>query len=265
MAKKKHNKSLVDMVFTQGWGDDYACCITNNSGFLYGVSSSRIPCKSNHKIDFVDNDYKNYNHEKHKRFVESAKPKYATVVDLFTPEQSLELGIKHYELDSVLKMAEELKNYAEHIIVIPKYDCIDDIPDEYILGYSVPTSYGKTTVPVERFAHRKVHLLGGSPKRQYLLWAMLPDSVVSIDSNYLRVVSKYSRITNFHLINKVLGTSFPESEGVQLKDLGFGNVMNPFYVSFTINIGFYQALFSKHPRDFDLTVEINKLKGKLYD
>ena len=50
------------------------------------------------------------------------------------------------------------------------------------LGYSVPTAYGGTDVPLSEFGRRPVHLLGGSPEKQLELARMM--NVRSADQNY---------------------------------------------------------------------------------
>jgi uncharacterized protein DUF6610 len=54
------------------------------------------------------------------------------------------------------------------------------IPKEYLLGYSVPTKYGGTTIHPKWF-RRGVHLLGGRPDVQRQLARLM--RVVSIDCN----------------------------------------------------------------------------------
>jgi hypothetical protein len=85
----------------------------------------------------------------------------------------------------VLAEAEELECWATHVIVVPKCrrltaQDILRIPRRFVIGYSVPTSYGATTLD-PRFFRRPVHLLGGRPDVQRKLAAEMP--VVSFDCN----------------------------------------------------------------------------------
>lgn len=145
--------------------DGTMCCIAEKIGWNIGFRSCNPPRCKNHKVLFIDQEFHSF-YEAHKeedtfRFkqlwaehreqVRIWKPKYATIPDIFD-----ERG-----LDLALKMAAELENYSEYQILIPKYDCIDDIPEKYIVGYSVPTTYGGTEIDIERFKGRKIHLLGG--------------------------------------------------------------------------------------------------------
>ena len=111
---------------------------------------------------FVDQNWKKPNRTKYIQSVQSIKPTMATVIDIESPTQ----------FNEALSWAEEIASSVEYIIMIPKISgIIQDIPysihgAQVILGYSVPTKYGATSVPLWEFKDRHVHLLGGSPKRQ---------------------------------------------------------------------------------------------------
>ena len=136
-------------------------------------------------LTFIDNEFKAYDHEHHKRIVGMHHPKYATTRDLMTRKQCAALGIDYYDFETVMAQAEEMRDLCENVIVIPKYDCIKDIPDHFVLGYSVPTSYGGTPLPAKKFRGRRVHLLGGSWKSLLGYLALLGDDVVSFDTNWI--------------------------------------------------------------------------------
>jgi hypothetical protein len=171
------------------------CCMACEAGFYYGIQSGNKVCKYHsekwHKILFIDNNYKDYDHQKHLDYIIEYKPKYATTRDLMTKEQCESLGITYYDFDTVMVMAEEIEKYADNVIIIPKYDCLDDIPERYVLGYSVPTSHGGTPLPIEMFSGRRIHLLGGSWKNQLTHYEKVKDDVVSIDHNYISSISRY--------------------------------------------------------------------------
>ena len=168
---------------------------------MYGIRSSDVQTNGKgvcpiaatskrHKVQFVDNDFHDYNHAHHAEIVRQYLPKYATVRDIMMPEQCTAAGIKYYPLEQVMDWAAEIAEYAQNVIVIPKYDCLDQIPDRYMLGYSVPTSYGGTPLPVEMFKGRRVHLLGGSWKAQLAHMAVLGDDVVSLDNNHVSLIGE---------------------------------------------------------------------------
>jgi hypothetical protein len=106
------------------------------------------------------------------------RPHQATVLDLEREEQ----------FNEVMDWAEEAAQYVERVVIIPKvFDIIPRIPErvggaDVVLGYSVPTRYAGTEVPVWEFGRRPVHLLGGSPRAQMQLMHYL--NVVSADGNY---------------------------------------------------------------------------------
>mgnify|MGYP000072444113 CR=1 FL=1 len=144
-----------------------------------------------HKIEFIDNEWKGYDHDKHIRAVEFFKPKYATTRDIMSSDQCRENKVEYLTFDKIMEYAEEVDKHATHTIVIPKYDCIDKIPEKYVLGFSVPTSYGGTEVHHEKFKGRPIHLLGGSWKLQLKYLEYFGDDVISLDTNYIFLLAEY--------------------------------------------------------------------------
>ena len=135
---------------------------------------------------FVDQDWKNPDRGAYMQSLKKYSPKMATVIDLEREEQ----------LYDVLSWAEEAAQYVKIVIIIPKaFGVISQLPErirgaQIVLGYSVPTRYGGTSVPLWEFSGWPVHLLGGSPKKQYILSKYL--HVVSVDGNYANLCA-----TNF--------------------------------------------------------------------
>lgn len=174
------------------------CCIGVRAGLLYGLQSGSYSLCPNwqmkkHKVYFVDNNFKDYNHEKHLSVVSQLSPKYATVRDIMTQEQCNEAGIQYFEFEQIMEWAYELEKYAEKVIVIPKYDVLDKIPKNFVLGYSIPTSHGGTPLPRKMFSGRDVHLLGGSWKKQLEHMYFFGNDVVSLDNNHCHNISRYGR------------------------------------------------------------------------
>lgn len=129
-------------------------------------------------IYFSDQDWKNPNLEEYRKQISFYKPEIATVLDWEKEEQEHE----------IFNWIKEISPLVKKLIVIPKCLIIDKIPVSYnnveiILGYSVPTKYGKTDLSIDLFKDRKIHLLGGSPNKQIGLCNEL--DVVSIDCNYM--------------------------------------------------------------------------------
>ena len=222
----------IDVIYTLQMAD-CTCCLAVQAGLKYGIQSAHYrlcpythELSGRHEVAFIDNDYFNYEHSKHLAAVKELKPKYATVRDVMTEEQCAAAGMEYYSLGVILEWAEELAEYAENVIVIPKYDCLDKIPDKFMLGYSVPTSHGGTPLPVEMFKGRRIHLLGGSWKNQLAHMAALGDDVVSLDTNYVQNIAKqWGEYID------------PEGELHQMKTEGYGYLTNVRYAALALSFG----------------------------
>lgn len=227
-AKPNPRDLPLDMIYTQTFA--LSCCLAVQAGFKYGVQSTKSICPmcgemAGHELVFVDNDYFNYNHNKHRDYVARFNPKYCTVMDVMTAQQCEKDNIEYKPLEQILEWAEELDEYAENVIVIPKYDCLDDIPDKFMLGYSVPTSHGGTPLPPEMFRGRRVHLLGGSWKAQLAHMAVIGDDVVSLDNNYIGRIAQLG------------GCVLPDGMRKDLPMYGIDTRVNPQYISLAISLG----------------------------
>lgn len=129
-------------------------------------------------IAFADQDWKDPDRPAYMNALQKHKPDMATVLDFERPEQ----------FDEVMSWAEEAAQHVrETVIIIPKFKgSIEMLPEQVkgkkvVLGYSVPTSFGGTPLPISAFGRRPVHLLGGSPQKQMELTAYC--NVVSVDAN----------------------------------------------------------------------------------
>jgi hypothetical protein len=157
---------------------------------------AQLPGKVYHEPYFVDQNWKKPVRAKYMAKLAEFRPNVATVLDLE----------REHQLDEVLSWAEEAAQHVqEAVIIIPKaLGMIARLPKEINgvpvrLGYSVPTRYGGTHVPISEFGEWPVHLLGGSPQKQMSLargWIPRADvrlafevetyclNVVSADTNY---------------------------------------------------------------------------------
>jgi hypothetical protein len=222
----------IDVIYTLQMAD-CTCCLAVQAGLSYGIQSARYrlcpytdELGERHKVMFIDNDYFDYKHDDHLKVVQFLKPKYATVMDVMTKEQCQKDKVSFFELSQILEWAEELSQYAENVIVIPKYaEALDKIPDKFMLGYSVPTSHGGTPLPVESFKGRRVHLLGGSWKDQLAHMAVLGDDCVSLDTNYVQKIAKFGNYVT------------PEGEAKQMQEIGFGYLTNVRYATLALSFG----------------------------
>lgn len=152
--------------------------IAVDAGFLYGAQLPDTVYPDIAPLWFADQNWKRPRRDAYMARLAERRPTQATVLDLEREEQ----------LPEVLDWAEEAAQHVKRVVIIPKaFGIIDRIPAriagaDVVLGYSVPTKYAGTEVPVWEFGMRPVHLLGGSPPAQLRLAHYL--NVVSADGNY---------------------------------------------------------------------------------
>jgi hypothetical protein len=119
-------------------------------------------------IDILDNDFNNPDEVDFRRLLDQYSPAWAIAPDLFVPQ----------DLAGALQL---IKDYPHtRFILVPKYDCVREIPREVILGYPMSTAFGGN-FPLKWFLDRPVHLLGGTPIAQRKKALFL--DVVSLDCN----------------------------------------------------------------------------------
>jgi len=137
-------------------GNEDAAIIAERAGWLYGVRHDYTAYSPVHMLDVR---WKNYNWadviEKIKRY----QPTMALVPDFESPNQRQEIWDRVGELQAL---------GVPEILVCPKYEtAILDAPDSSVIAISVPAkTYAGYIPPLEQIAGRKIHLLGGSPRRQ---------------------------------------------------------------------------------------------------
>lgn len=159
-----HSKKAINIAIKNGWfpGARY----TN----LRDIKSVTFK-----EVGFLDIDWKNYDFKKHIEIAAATYPRMTIARDV----ESI------IDLDRILIEAEQLKRYSKFVAIVPKDVRLTDrleelIPNDFILGYSVPTKYGGTCIPTRCFV-RPVHLLGGRPDYQRNLANEL--NVISFDCN----------------------------------------------------------------------------------
>lgn len=158
-----HSKRVLNIAKEFGWG----------TGARY---TNLRDVREFDELGFLDINWKNYDFSRHLDAAKQTLPKVTVALDV---ERII-------DFPKILDQAYELNEYSEKVVIVPKDLSLTDnlttiVPDEFILGYSVPTKYGGTEIPLEAFGNRKVHLLGGRPDHQRRLAKML--NVVSIDTN----------------------------------------------------------------------------------
>ena len=134
-------------------------------------------------VGFLDVDWKFYDFHRHLDAASALRP-------LMTVARDIECISA---LDEILSEAEQLRRFARHVILVPKdvrlkgrFDQL--LPEEFVLGFSVPTRYGGTCLPPSEYA-RPVHLLGGRPDVQRRFAAQMP--VISVDCNRFTLDARY--------------------------------------------------------------------------
>ena len=178
----------MDLIFCYGSNTE-AGKAAEQANWLYGARYPSTIYET--PIEFVDIDFKRAEDpeylERYIGFVQKIEPKYAVLPDAF----------KIDDLDTCYTIAERLTDAVDTFIIVPKFSgCIERLPEKIgrsvvRIGYSVPTRYGGTDVPIWEFDNREVHLLGGSLKKQVALLDYL--NVRSLDGNYCAKMANYGR------------------------------------------------------------------------
>lgn len=127
------------------------------------------------RVGFIDIEWKSYSFARHLAAVQKTRP-------LMTVARDVERAA---DLDRILQEALILAKYCAYVVIVPKDPKLrsamnTEIPERFLLGFSVPTRYGKTRISPRAFK-RPSHLLGGRPDVQRRLAEVMP--VVSVDCN----------------------------------------------------------------------------------
>lgn len=155
------------------------------AGWYAGASYVRLrDIRGIESVGFIDIDWQNYNFEKHLNAVRDHRPIFTVARDV----------TRERDLRGTLSQAYELLKWSQFVIVVPKDPRMGPklsslIPQEFILGYSVPTKYGGTGIPLHYFRGRKVHLLGGRPDVQRRIARSL--DIISLDVNRFTLDAKF--------------------------------------------------------------------------
>ena len=153
-------------------GDKYAPMIAEQSKWHYGTRNDYTAYETPKMVDL---NWKNYDFEKYVQTLKRYRPELAFVAD--------------FEGDRV-KMLDQfnaIKTLCDNVAICLKCDDIGAIPEQAIIGISVPTTYSGYIPPLETLKGRRIHLLGGSPLNQAVLGQRLKGigaTVESLDANY---------------------------------------------------------------------------------
>lgn len=145
-------------------------------GWLPGARYTNLrDVRSFPRLGFLDIDWKRYDFSRHLAAAELTRP-------LVTIARDIE---DQRDLRRIVDQAYRLREYATHVVLVPKDPLLESkldwaIPSDFLLGFSVPTRYGGTTLSPHAFK-RPVHLLGGRPDVQRKLAEQM--HIFSIDMN----------------------------------------------------------------------------------
>ena len=157
-----HSKTVLDIATPMGW--------------LPGARYTNLrDVRSRPDLAFLDINWKRYDFPRHLEAAKISRPLITVARDV---EERAQLG-------AILDQAYQLQEFAEHVLIVPKDPELgpileQEIPAEFLLGFSVPTKYGGTPIDPRHFK-RATHLLGGRPEVQRRLAELLP--VFSLDCN----------------------------------------------------------------------------------
>lgn len=182
--KVRRNKPHMDLIFCAGGNREFFQ-VAFEAGYMLGLRSGYA--SYNYRIDFVDNEYKRPQFEKHLKVVIKHQPKYATVPDLSGKE------VASQDIERAMHQYNQLSRCCQIPLIIPKHPGqIAKLPPHVAIGYSVPTTYGDAGYDLWELQGRKVHLLGGSPLEQMKIFRLLSGraQIISADGNMAMGVAR---------------------------------------------------------------------------
>jgi hypothetical protein len=180
---------MIDLIYTAA-NNGRLLALCERANWLPGIRSDKHPSPKASPIHFIDVKYTAPNFVRHLALVRQLHPRFATVPDLSAQEVSRE------DVRRALLQAEALAPYCEAVLVVPKLPGqIAMLPKETVIGYSIPTRYGGASYPVWELEGREIHLLGGSPQQQLLLYSYLScfATITSADGNMFQKMSGYGK------------------------------------------------------------------------
>jgi len=156
--------------------------LATSLGWYAGVRSGTVIYDAARPLYLLDIDYKAPDWTAHLAIARAEHPALAAIPDVMAVP----------DLPATLAMAEEMASHTDALLIIPKCRIIHSLPrgiggKPVVLGYSVPTGYGGTPLPVWEFRDWPVHLLGGTPRKQLDLARFM--TVVSADGNMAQMLA----------------------------------------------------------------------------
>jgi hypothetical protein len=167
----------IDVIFCYGRNKRFAE-VAIAEGFKYGTRHDYCPIA---RPFMVDINWERYTWSDYLGKIAEWQPVMAMVPDYEQPDQR----------ESMIARAHELKSLGvERVMCCPKFlGAVADIPDFCIVALSIPTNdkkYKGWLPPVSELRGRKLHLLGGSPRRVIAAiryYRRFGIEVISVDMN----------------------------------------------------------------------------------
>lgn len=152
------------------------------TGLAYGTRHDHKPAAYPFMVDI---NWKNYDWGNYIEKIQKWRPVMAMVADYESVEQK----------KLMLSQVESLRRLGVlRIMVCPKFDgAIKDIPNDCMLAVSVPSKYAGFLPDPTEVGNRRVHLLGGSPKKIRKAMNMY-SAICSIDYNAHERAAQFSRV-----------------------------------------------------------------------
>lgn len=221
------------------------CCLATAFGFKLGMRSDKDFKCQNDQIQFIDNDFMNYDHEKHLAALDKYNPKTTSIVDYFSEKQCQELNLKYHPIEEIVAFAEDANKYCERVILIPKSETglkeiVNVLKPGWIVGRPNGEAFGKSKpIPLASYLEYDIelHLLGGNPKEQVANYRAARDHVVSMDSSFIST----------HTIKKIYWSPLvaPEENFVKRAVALPGAGYAPFMTLCALNLSNYYRYLAK--------------------
>lgn len=164
------------IIYCRGGTKDHTPLVLN-TGWQYGLRSDYIPYHDD--IAFLDIDYEKGKAawEYHIQRALEWRPELTMIPDF-------EEQYSYHELE---RLHMRLTREGLRTMWTPKFHgCVKDLPEEVVVGVSVPTEHGAFLPRPEDVKGRRLHFLGGDPDAiRYLMDTAYHESIVySIDTSY---------------------------------------------------------------------------------
>lgn len=195
----------IKLVFCQGGNTTYMDVATS-LGWHTGSRSDDTIHAAHRPLHLLDVHWIAVDWPAHLAVAMAERPALAAVPDVLTPSG----------LPLALAQAAQIAPHCGAILIIPKCRVIDQIPraisgTPVVLGYSVPTKYGASPLPLWEYAGWPVHLLGGTPRAQITAAGYM--HVVSADGNMAQKIAHRGFIFNARGHGAHLDSVEPRGDG----------------------------------------------------